>query len=460
MQFPVDISALEDDAGNTSLGYTFLSDARNRGILRKQSNWILERILGDEALRTEWLLGSGLRPRAVTRYGEVVEQFRTKLLLLMHLTGGQPGRGSEVLSIRHRNTSYGGARNIFLWKGLVCFATSYHKGYRSRQKLKIVHRYLPDEVGVELVRYLWLVLPFWQNTLALVDKDDDDDDGEGGGGGEGGGRTTVPERSAYLFAQKIVRNGSSNNPEELWTGDRMRRRLEDATVRLMGTKVNIHDYRHMVIAIGRKYLHGIFKDSSGTAQMTGHKEGGSDGDGDDNDDASDEDGFAAVLAHQAAHSVMTDGITYGRTRQQFGIGTGPAAGAVLARQRTVAPLPRIRELTAQEEAGAGAGAGTDSQHKVITVRDRAPVPPRAAAPASRASRPPGRPAADAPERRCRLPRAAGGRARGHRTRSNAHTPGRGHGRGQEPIVPATGLLRVRGRDHRDHPPPGAAVRHG
>ncbi|CAM1501430.1 Fc.00g010580.m01.CDS01, partial [Cosmosporella sp. VM-42] len=90
----------------------------------------------------------------------------------------------------------------------------------------------------------------------------------------------------------------------------MRRLLEDATVRLMGVKVNIHDYRHLAIAIGRRYLHGILKDPTQSGEDHGFA-------GED----SDEDGFATVLAHQAAHTVLTDGITYGRTRQQFGSGT-------------------------------------------------------------------------------------------------------------------------------------------
>jgi hypothetical protein len=109
-----DLSALKDNAGNASINYTFLTDVRNKGILSSQSGWVLNRILGNPALRTEWLNGSDLRPRAVARYGELVEQFRTRLLLLMHLTGGQPGRTTEILSVRHCNTSYGGPRNIFL----------------------------------------------------------------------------------------------------------------------------------------------------------------------------------------------------------------------------------------------------------------------------------------------------------------------------------------------------------
>ena len=64
--------------------------------------------------------------------------------------------------MRWKNTAYGGVRNIFIEEGLVAFVATYHKGYRSSGNIKIVHRYLPREVGELLVYYLWLVLPFWE----------------------------------------------------------------------------------------------------------------------------------------------------------------------------------------------------------------------------------------------------------------------------------------------------------
>jgi hypothetical protein len=49
---------------------------------------------------------------------------------------------------------------VFIEDGLVAFVTGYHKGYRSSNNIKIIHRYLPREIGELLVYYLWLVLPF------------------------------------------------------------------------------------------------------------------------------------------------------------------------------------------------------------------------------------------------------------------------------------------------------------
>jgi hypothetical protein len=38
--------------------------------------------------------------------------------------------------------------------GMVAFVTRYHKGYSSSQKIKVIYRYLPQEVGEIVVYYL------------------------------------------------------------------------------------------------------------------------------------------------------------------------------------------------------------------------------------------------------------------------------------------------------------------
>lgn len=43
---------------------------------------------------------------------------------------------------------------------MVTFVTKYHKGFYASNDVKVIHRYLPREVGELVVWYLWLVLPF------------------------------------------------------------------------------------------------------------------------------------------------------------------------------------------------------------------------------------------------------------------------------------------------------------
>ena len=88
----------------------------------------------------------------------------------MHIVRGQPTQATELLRIRYANTKQGGLRNIFIDRGIVAFVTTYYKNYRQTRKMKIIYRYLPKEVGELLLRYLWLVLPFWQAIQSVVEK--------------------------------------------------------------------------------------------------------------------------------------------------------------------------------------------------------------------------------------------------------------------------------------------------
>ncbi|KAK7986869.1 Bloom syndrome protein-like protein [Apiospora saccharicola] len=285
----VPLTGLQDDLTDFRPEYSFLVDPRNICFTSCTGpDWLVQRITRQKSLCTAWFNGETIQPRVLEEYADLVDRFRTTLLLLMHIAGGQPARATEILSIRHRNTSYGGCRNIFISKGLVCFMTLYHKGARSKQNVKIIHRYLPDEIGADLVRYLWLVLPFWENALGIA------------------GRGSI--RSSFLFSKELVRKedvvrGQTGSASEgLWDSDRMRRLLEAASLRLLGVKLNIHDYRHIVIAISRQFLQGAFKESTASYDGSSH------------DSDSEEDSFSAVYARQAAHSVQTDGMIYARTK--------------------------------------------------------------------------------------------------------------------------------------------------
>ena len=91
--------------------------------------------------------------RRITRYMQAIRRWKEKLAISIQISAGQPARGPELLSIRHQNTRNGGRRNIFLEDGKVVFVTAYHKGYNLGGNTKIIHRYLPREVGEVVIRY-------------------------------------------------------------------------------------------------------------------------------------------------------------------------------------------------------------------------------------------------------------------------------------------------------------------
>ena len=86
-------------------------------------------------------------------------RFLNKLMVSMHVTGGQPARGPELGSIKVSNGIYS-ARNIYVINGRVCFLTMYDKARKRRGNTEYIVRCLLDEVGQVLAQYLVYVRPF------------------------------------------------------------------------------------------------------------------------------------------------------------------------------------------------------------------------------------------------------------------------------------------------------------
>lgn len=116
---------------------------------------MFERLYQEQALQEQFLDDDGLlKPGAGEVYQRHVERFLELLLILIHLCAGQPSRATEILGLRWKNTANGGVRNVIIENGLVGLVGQYYKGYRSSGNIKIIHRYLPWEVGELLVYYL------------------------------------------------------------------------------------------------------------------------------------------------------------------------------------------------------------------------------------------------------------------------------------------------------------------
>jgi hypothetical protein len=151
--------SLHDRASESRDGWSFLSNDNHKWEADKEW-WMFERTLQEAELQKQFWNNGIVRTQAVAAYHARVERFEEMLLMLIHISGGQPARAPELLGMRWKNTKQGGIRNITIENGLVAFRAVYHKGYRSSGNIKTIHRYLPREVGELLVYHLWLVKPF------------------------------------------------------------------------------------------------------------------------------------------------------------------------------------------------------------------------------------------------------------------------------------------------------------
>ncbi|KAK4232713.1 DEAD-like helicase, partial [Achaetomium macrosporum] len=296
---------------------------------------------------------------AVRRYGAAVERFREWMLVLMHMTGGMPARSWEILGIRHANTENGGVRNIFVDRGMVCFVISYHKTYRTTGRVKVIHRYVPREVGELLVWYLWLVLPFWQQVQAMLDGADAPsaflwaDRVVGWKGGEAAGSEGPGDRVGAVAEAGEEGPGAAPVRGRKWTPDRMRRALQQHSGRFLGTRVGTSAWRHIAIAISNRYLNKAFgEDVAGEGEV---------------DD--DEDGTADnIWDLQAAHSTHVAGLVYARELQQGTFGTAARRDRFRAVSRA---WHRFFGLGAEDREGGPAVTGKRKADMFDSVREEA-----------------------------------------------------------------------------------------
>ncbi|EED20833.1 conserved hypothetical protein [Talaromyces stipitatus ATCC 10500] len=230
----IPLSRLKDDPTESRCGWNFLQDVQNTEALPNGQRWLLNYVL-----KTEWLQEEFLDIQQPSH------QFLELLLLLCHITGGQPARGTEILSLRHHNTVHGRHRSIFIEQGLVSTVTSYHKGYHVTGSTKIIHRYLPQPVSEMMIYYLWLILPFCEKLEILAF-----------------GKTEAP--SPFLWPKAHQGEDSSY----------LSKILEREARQHLQTKWNITYYRHAAIAISRAHLpSGGFKRDYGVNEKVTDQQG-------------------------------------------------------------------------------------------------------------------------------------------------------------------------------------------
>ncbi|RKK53181.1 hypothetical protein BFJ69_g17838 [Fusarium oxysporum] len=117
----ISFRSLMDDPSDGRPGWSFLDHPGNK-VLHGYQRWILNRVLKESFLRNDFFENARTakwRLHAVTRYLSTANAFLERLLLLVHIAGGQPARGTELLCIQYCNArdGSGGRRNIFIENG-------------------------------------------------------------------------------------------------------------------------------------------------------------------------------------------------------------------------------------------------------------------------------------------------------------------------------------------------------
>jgi hypothetical protein len=165
---PVPLPQLVDSIGTAQRfqqkGYSFLDHPDN---IRWKVSWefLWERMLisdqklvkssGSGSSSSQWEWADQLYKAYLARE----KQFLLKLMVAIHIIGGQPARSPEIGSIKVQNSARS-SRNVFVINGRVAVVTTYDKCRKRRGKTEYVFRCFPDQLSQIIVQYLVYVLPF------------------------------------------------------------------------------------------------------------------------------------------------------------------------------------------------------------------------------------------------------------------------------------------------------------
>ncbi|KAK2036071.1 hypothetical protein LZ31DRAFT_589514 [Colletotrichum somersetense] len=201
-----DLSKTKDRMANTHQGYSFISEPAN-GLQEAYLDLSQRACLSgvDDLFSKEgWVV------RRVQRYIDDSDALLSMLFVLVHLTGGQAARGSELASVEYQNGT-SAQRGVYIYSGAL------------------VARFLPDVVGRLLYLYLVYIRPLtgMLNRRCLC----------------------APDRSgsSILFA-------SQSRPERPWSTDKLSKELSRASTQSTGQPINTQTYRQLSIAVTERHI--------------------------------------------------------------------------------------------------------------------------------------------------------------------------------------------------------------
>ncbi|KAE9565912.1 hypothetical protein CGMCC3_g17908 [Colletotrichum fructicola] len=222
-----DLSKTKDRMVNTHQGYSFVSEPANGlqdAYLDLSQRACLSKIDG-------LLSKDGWVVRRVQRYINDSEALLSILFALIHVTGGQAARGSELTSVQYQNGT-STPRGVYIYSGALVLITRHHKTRHTTNNEFQVARFLPTAVGRLLYLYLVYIRPF-TSMLTRVCLCAPDTPG-----------------TSILFASHLC-------PDTPWSTGKLSKELMRSTTQFTGQPINTQIYRQVSIAITERHVKQI-----------------------------------------------------------------------------------------------------------------------------------------------------------------------------------------------------------
>jgi len=146
---------------NTQIEYSFI-DSGDNGFVKFKDK-LTETLLNDPLIKGQFV--KRVRGGKVEwnkdgckRWLKATRSFLEKMAVSIHIAYGQPARAEELATVMIKN-QINGMRGLYWVRGRLAIVIGYNKTRSTNGKDKLIARFLPEEIGDLLVKYLALVRP-------------------------------------------------------------------------------------------------------------------------------------------------------------------------------------------------------------------------------------------------------------------------------------------------------------
>ncbi|KAI3567779.1 hypothetical protein IWW34DRAFT_859673 [Fusarium oxysporum f. sp. albedinis] len=156
LKVDINIDEIQDDLTCRTAGWSFIKDAKNR--LADIWEQLADTLKSSSFRGKPFVKGTDWQIDTCIAYLDAGIDLSKLAFAASHFSGGLPGRGTEVTTIRHINTTLA-VRNVFFRGGQMMIIVSYNKARASNNYAFYIVRYLPKGLSRSLLKYLAIIRP-------------------------------------------------------------------------------------------------------------------------------------------------------------------------------------------------------------------------------------------------------------------------------------------------------------
>ena len=231
LKIRVDYHAIGEDLTDQSVGYSFISDNRNKASFGQRDR-LLVAIVEDRSVRDRFLHIDKQSGKPIWNRAELhcwlkdYSRFQVRCLARAELLAGGAGRGTELTALSGRNQLYR-ARGTMWFDCYMAIVRSYHKSAELTGQDKMIPHALDALLADLLVQDLAIAKPFAAFAASLCYPSN----------------PNIPHLyKDYLFVDRT----------KLFDSDDVTNLLHQYTQPIMGTKIGLNAWRHLSVAWKRK----------------------------------------------------------------------------------------------------------------------------------------------------------------------------------------------------------------